>query len=44
MFVITEVDAAAIRATFNQEGELSDAIKLRRRFLVITDDQEGRRQ
>jgi hypothetical protein len=25
MFVITEADAAAIRATFNQEGELSAA-------------------
>jgi hypothetical protein len=32
MFVITEADAAAIRATFNQEGELSAAIELRRRF------------
>ncbi|HEY6457563.1 MAG TPA: hypothetical protein VIY90_19975 [Steroidobacteraceae bacterium] len=31
MFVITEADAAAIRATFNQEGELSAAIELRRR-------------
>jgi hypothetical protein len=30
MFVVTEADAAAIRATFNQEGELSAAIELRR--------------
>jgi hypothetical protein len=37
MFVITEADAAAIRATFNQEGELSAAIELRRRFPGITD-------
>jgi hypothetical protein len=32
MFVITEADAAAIRAVFNQEGELSAVIELRRRF------------
>jgi hypothetical protein len=28
MFVVTEADAAAIRAVFNQEGELSVAIDL----------------
>jgi hypothetical protein len=32
MFVVTEVDAAAIRAILSQEGELSAAIELRRRF------------
>jgi hypothetical protein len=32
-------DAAAIRAVFEQEGELSAAIELRRRFLGITDKQ-----
>ena len=32
MFVITEADAAAIRAVFDQQGELSAAIELRRRF------------
>jgi hypothetical protein len=32
MFLITEADAAAIRAIFSQEGELSAAIELRRRF------------
>jgi hypothetical protein len=31
MFVVTETDAAAIRAIFHQEGELSAAIELRRR-------------
>jgi hypothetical protein len=30
MFIVTEADAAAIRAVFDQEGELSAAIELRR--------------
>ena len=42
MFVITEADAAAIRAIFDQEGELSAAIELRRRFPGITDNTEAR--
>ena len=42
MFVITEADAAAIRAVFEQEGELSAAIELRRRFLGITDNAQAR--
>jgi hypothetical protein len=42
MFVITEADAAAIRATFNKEGELSAAIELRRRFPGITDNTKAR--
>jgi hypothetical protein len=42
MFVITEADAAAIRATFNQEGELSAAIELRRRVPGITDNTKAR--
>ena len=32
MFVVTEADAAAIRAAFNQGGELSAAVELRRLF------------
>jgi hypothetical protein len=32
MFIIAEADAAAIRAVFDQEGELSAAIELRRLF------------
>jgi hypothetical protein len=32
MFVVTEADAAAIRAIFDEHGELSAAIELRRRF------------
>ena len=35
MFVIAEAEAAAIRATFNQEGELSAAIELRWRLLGV---------
>ena len=36
MFLVTEADADAIRAIFNQEGELSAAIELRRRFPGVT--------
>jgi hypothetical protein len=42
MFVVTEADAAAIRAVFEQEGELSAAIELRRRFQGITDNAQAR--
>ena len=42
MFVITETDAAAIRAVFSQEGELSAAIELRRRFPGVTDNAKAR--
>jgi hypothetical protein len=42
MLVITEADAAAIRTTFDQEGELSAAIELRRRFPGITDNMKAR--
>ncbi len=42
MFVVTEADAAAIRAVFDQEGELSAAIELRRRFPEITDNAKAR--
>jgi hypothetical protein len=42
MFVVTEADAAAIRDTFEKEGELSAAIELRRRFLGITDNAKAR--
>jgi hypothetical protein len=42
MFVITEADAVAIRAIFSQEGELSAAIELRRRFPGITDNAKAR--
>jgi hypothetical protein len=42
MFVVTEADAAAIREVFHQEGELSAAIELRRRFPGITDNAKAR--
>jgi hypothetical protein len=42
MFLITEAGAAAICAAFNQEGELSAAIELRRRFPGITDNAKVR--
>jgi hypothetical protein len=42
MFLVTEADAAAIRAIFEQEGELSAAIELRRRFPGITDNAKAR--
>jgi hypothetical protein len=32
MFLVSEVVAAAIRAVYEQDGELSAAIELRRRF------------
>jgi hypothetical protein len=37
MFVVTEADAAAIRAVYQQRGEFSAAVELRRRFLGTTD-------
>ncbi len=42
MFIVTEEDAAAIRDTFEREGELSAAIELRRRFPGIADNARAR--
>ena len=42
MFLVTEADAEAIRTIFHQEGELSAAIELRRRFPGITDNAKAR--
>jgi hypothetical protein len=42
MFMITEEDATAIRTTFEQEGELSATIELRRRFPGIVDNAKAR--
>lgn len=44
MFVVTEADAAAIREIFEQEGELSAGIEVRRRFPGITDNARAREQ
>jgi hypothetical protein len=37
MFVVTEAEAAAIRAIFEQRGEFAAAVELRRRFPSIAD-------
>jgi hypothetical protein len=37
MFVVSEAEAAAIRAVFQRRGEFAAAIELRRRFPGITD-------
>jgi hypothetical protein len=42
MFVVSEIDAAAIRAAFDQGGEFSAAVELRRRFPGITDTTQAR--
>jgi hypothetical protein len=42
MFLVNETDAAAIRAIFNEHGELSAAIELRRRFPGIIDNENAR--
>jgi hypothetical protein len=40
VFIITEADANAIRAVFDQEGELSAAIEVRRLFPDIAENDE----
>jgi hypothetical protein len=42
MFLVSEAEAAAIRAVFDQRGELSAAIELRRLFPGITDTAQAR--
>jgi hypothetical protein len=42
MFAITEAEAAAIRAVYQQRGELSAAIELRRPFPGIADNAQAR--
>ena len=42
MFVVTEPDAAAICAVFQQRGEFAAAVELRRRFPGITDNAQAR--
>jgi hypothetical protein len=42
MFVVTEAEAAAIRTAFEQQGELSAAIELRRLFPGVTDNVQAR--
>jgi hypothetical protein len=42
MFIVSEAEAAAIRAAFDRGGELSAAIELRRRFPGIIDNAQAR--
>ena len=42
MFVVTEAEAAAIRAMFEQRGELAAAVELHRRFPGIADTAQAR--
>jgi hypothetical protein len=42
MFVVSESDAAAIRAAFDRGGELSAAVELRRLFPGISDNDRAR--
>ena len=42
MFAVTEADAAAVRAVFHEDGELSAAIEVRRRFPGITENANAR--
>ncbi len=42
MFAITEAQAAAIRAVFEQLGELSAVVELRRLFPGVTDNRQAR--
>jgi len=43
MFVVSEEEAAAIRAAFDRGGEFAAAIELRRLFPAITDNEHARR-
>jgi hypothetical protein len=42
MFIVSEEAAAAIRTAYEQEGELSAAVELRRLFPGITDNAAAR--
>ena len=42
MFVVSEAEAAAIRAVYEQRGEFAAAIELRRLFPGITDNAQAR--
>jgi hypothetical protein len=42
MFVVSEVEAAAIRTAYEQRGEFSAAMELRRLFPGVTDNAHAR--
>ena len=43
MFVVSEAEANAIRTAFDQGGELSAAVELRRLFPGVTDNAEAQK-
>ena len=43
MFVVTEEEAEAIRRAWDEGGELSAVVELRRHFPLITDNANARR-
>jgi hypothetical protein len=43
MFVVSQEEAAAIRTAYDEGGELSAAVELRRLFPGITDNENARR-
>jgi hypothetical protein len=43
MFVVTEAEAATIRAVFEQRGEFAAAVELRRLFPGVTDTAQARK-
>jgi len=42
MFTVDEATAAAIRRAFNESGELSAVVELRRHFPLIRDNEQAR--
>ena len=42
MFVVSDAEAAAIRAVFRERGEFADAVELRRLFPGIADNAQAR--
>jgi hypothetical protein len=42
MFVVTEAEAARIRAVYEQCGEFSAAVELRRLFPAVADTEQAR--
>jgi hypothetical protein len=42
MFTVSDAEAAAIRTAFDQQGEMSAAIEVRRLFPGITDNLKAR--
>jgi hypothetical protein len=42
MFVVTDAEAAAIRAVYQQRGEFAAAVELRRLFPGVTDNAQAR--